>query len=113
MTMNPGTPPPESNPPITATPPANGADDGTFHQTREPRGEARLPLGDGVCHQLARAYVRVRMISTGALLLFLLVVAPLLQLCLSQMWVWIPAAVFTLISRRTLDRQTAFPRQRL
>lgn len=102
MTINPGTPAPDSNPPITEVPAAGGEDDGTFHEIREPRGDARLPLGDGVWHQLARAYVQVRMISTGVLLLLVLAVALILQLWLSQAWVWIPAGVFTVISVWTL-----------
>lgn len=84
MTTSPETPAPT---PRTET----VLDEGTFPAIREPRGAARLPLGDGTWHQLARAYVRVRMISTGTMLVLALVVAVVLQVWLGQTWVWIPA----------------------
>ena len=42
-------------------------DRGTYRAIREPRSAARLPLGDGTWHQLARQYVWVQLISTGGL----------------------------------------------
>ncbi|MFT4052419.1 MAG: PH domain-containing protein [Microbacterium sp.] len=59
----------------------------------EPRGERRLPLGDGVWHQISRAYVTVQVISGGALLAVVLVAALVLSLALGQVWAWIPAGV--------------------
>jgi uncharacterized protein len=74
-----------------------GLDDGTFPRILEPRGEARLPLGDGTWHQLARAYVWVSLISSGLVLVIVLAIALVLHLLLHQWWVWIPAGVILLI----------------
>jgi membrane protein YdbS with pleckstrin-like domain len=102
MTISPGTPPPDSNPPATDVAGDDALDSGTFPHILEPRAAARLPLGDGVWHQLARAYVWVQLISTGALLAVVVVAALVLQLWLSQTWVWIPAGVFAVICVWTL-----------
>jgi uncharacterized protein len=72
-------------------------DDATFSSVLQPRNPARLPLGDGTWHQLARAYVWVTLISTGATLLVVLAAALVLQLWLHQTWVWIPAGVLGII----------------
>lgn len=66
-------------------------DAGTYDRVREPRSPRRLPLGDGDWHQLARAYVRVRLISVGAVFLVVLVVALVVAVGLGQLWVWVPA----------------------
>jgi membrane protein YdbS with pleckstrin-like domain len=100
MTMTNSPEPPQSIPAASEQGPArsdSALDDGTFPRILEPRGEARLPIGDGTWHQLARAYVWVTLISTGAMLVFILVAAVVLQLWLHQTWVWIPAGIMTLI----------------
>lgn len=100
MTTSPGTPHPDSTPP--AAEPDLVLDRATFPEIREPRGAARLPLGDGTWHQLARAYVWVRLISTGAALAAVLVVALGMQFWLGQTWVWIPAGVAVVLCVWTL-----------
>ncbi|RKT31893.1 hypothetical protein DEU34_2973 [Microbacterium sp. AG1240] len=72
-------------------------DEGSFTRIIEPRSDARLPLGDGTWHQLARAYVWVQIISTGASALVVLAVAIGLQLWLDQPWTWIPAGIVLLL----------------
>jgi membrane protein YdbS with pleckstrin-like domain len=72
-------------------------DEGSFTRIIEPRSDARLPLGDGTWHQLARAYVWVQIISTGAFTLVVLAVAIGLQLWLDQPWTWIPAGLVLLV----------------
>lgn len=98
MTNNPETPAPESDPRGAERPlPADsGLDDGTFSRVLEPRAAARLPLGDGTWHQLARAYVWVNLISTGLVFAIVLAVAIAVQTLLHQTWVWIPAGVMLL-----------------
>jgi uncharacterized protein len=91
MTTSPQAPAPEPTP--EPAPQHPGLDDATFSRVLEPRGAARLPLGDGTWHQLARAYVWVSIISTGAMLVFVLAVALVLQFWLRQTWVWIPAGI--------------------
>ena len=68
-------------------------DVGTFDRVLEPRSTNRLALGDGRWHQLARAYVVVRLISIGILFVVVLAVALGLALLARQMWVWIPAGI--------------------
>ena len=41
-------------------------DAGTYDRVLEPRSENRLPLGDGVWHQISRRYIAAQLISTGA-----------------------------------------------
>jgi hypothetical protein len=74
----------------------------TFRTIRQPRGGARLPLGDGTWHQLARAYVWVQLISTTVLLLIVLAIALVLSLVLHQWWVWIPGGIVLVILAWTL-----------
>ncbi|MGL1273920.1 hypothetical protein ACSTKP_23875, partial [Vibrio parahaemolyticus] len=64
-------PPPEST--------ASVLDDATYSRILEPRGPGRLPLGDGTWHQLARAYVRVQLISQGAVFALALAAAIVVQ----------------------------------
>lgn len=73
-------------------------DDRTFSRVLEPRGEGRLPLGDGTWHQLARAYVRVQVISQGAVLLLVLAAAIVVQVVFGFSWHWIPAGVVLLVT---------------
>ncbi|KRA26042.1 hypothetical protein ASD65_11410 [Microbacterium sp. Root61] len=77
-------------------------DAGTYDRIREPRSGARLPLGDGTWHQLARAYVWVQLISTGAILLIVIAVVLVLTLVLHQMWALIPGGIFAVILLWTL-----------
>lgn len=97
---------PEATPQASPTDPTDDArvretaavlDEGSFTRIIEPRSEARLPLGDGTWHQLARAYVWVQIISTGAFSLVVLAVAIGLQLWLDQPWTWIPAGLVLLV----------------
>ncbi|MFG6503422.1 PH domain-containing protein [Microbacterium sp. P05] len=90
MTNPPEATPRESTPPTDAP---DALDAGTFERIVEPRSEARLPLGDGTWHQLARAYVWVQMISTGSVAVLVLAAALVLQIWLDQTWVWIPAGI--------------------
>lgn len=69
-------------------------DIGTFDGIREPRSADRLPLGDGTWHQLARPYVWVQLISTGAVALIVLTALVLATLLWGQWWPWIPGGVF-------------------
>jgi len=72
-------------------------DSGTFERIREPRSASRLPLGDGTWHQIARAYVWVQLISTGAFLLITVVAMLVLTLALHQWWAWIPGGILSII----------------
>lgn len=83
-------------------------DEGTYSRILEPRGAGRLPLGDGTWHQLARAYVRVQVISQGAFLLVVLAAALALHFFLNLQWQWIPAGVLAVI---TLVGLVITPRQ--
>ena len=98
-------------PPETATAASAGADPAdasdvldrdTFRTIREPRSSARLPLGDGTWHQLARQYVWVQLISTGVFALIVLGVVLLLTLVWGQWWAWIPGGIFLIILVWTL-----------
>ena len=66
----------------------------TYDAIREPRSAGRLPLGDGTWHQLARQYVWVQLISTGALALIVAAAALLVTLLWHQWWALIPGGVF-------------------
>jgi membrane protein YdbS with pleckstrin-like domain len=86
---------PEATP--TGSTPAEPLDERTFTRIVEPRSTARLPLGDGTWHQLARAYVWVQLISTGVGAVLVLAVALVVQFWLHQTWVWIPAGIVLLV----------------
>ena len=119
MTNSPDPLIPASDSPITTEPPAPAEaaaapgpdavlDAGTYERIREPRGDARLPLGDGVWHQISRRYVTVRLISTGAFLAIVVAAALVGALVLQWTWVWIPAGVviaITLVTLAILPRQ--------
>ena len=120
MTNNPDLPhppSPDSASPTTTdapetAPDAAGAatvlDAGTYDTILEPRGAGRLPLGDGVWHQISRNYVIVQLISTVAFLALIVAVALVVGLVLHQPWVWIPAGVVAVITLWTL---AILPRQ--
>ncbi|GAA3635541.1 hypothetical protein GCM10022200_18570 [Microbacterium awajiense] len=74
----------------------------TFPHIREPRGAARLPLGDGTWHQLARQYVWVQLISSGIVLLIALAATLVLALVLGQWWAWIAGGIFVVITAWTM-----------
>jgi len=82
--------------PDVAAPPVLDVD--TYSRILEPRAAGRLPLGDGTWHQLARAYVRVQLISQGTAFLIILAVALALQVFLHLQWQWIPAGVLLVIT---------------
>lgn len=69
----------------------------TFDRIKEPRGTARLPLGDGTWHQLARQYVWVQLISSGILLAIVVAVMVVLAFVFHQQWAWIPGGIITAI----------------
>jgi membrane protein YdbS with pleckstrin-like domain len=83
-------------------------DAGTYDAVLEPRSAHRVPLGDGVWHQISRRYVTVQLISTGAFLALVLAVAIVVAVVLGQVWVWIPAGIVLLITLWTL---AILPRQ--
>lgn len=83
-------------------------DAGTYAAVLEPRSAHRLPLGDGVWHQISRRYVTVQLISTGAFLALVLAIAVVVGIVLGQVWVWIPAGIVIAITLWTL---AILPRQ--
>ncbi|WP_374206469.1 PH domain-containing protein [Microbacterium sp. VKM Ac-2923] len=72
--------------------------DRTYDRILEPRSDRRLPLGDGTWHQLARAYVRVQLITQGAVFVLVIVAAVAAQVITGVRWQWIPAGVILLIT---------------
>lgn len=88
--------------------PTTTEDASSFTAILEPRSAHRLPLGDGVWHQISRKYVTVQLISTGAFLALVVAAALVLALVLGQIWVWIPAGIVIVITVWTL---AILPRQ--
>jgi uncharacterized protein len=89
-----------TNTPETAGPgsptgidPESQLDARTFDGIPQPRSAARLPLGDGEWHQLARAYVWVRLISTGIALVVVVALGLGLMFLTGTGWAWIPLGV--------------------
>lgn len=72
--------------------------DRTYDRILEPRSDRRLPLGDGTWHQLARAYVRVQLITQGAVFVLVIAAAVAAQVITGVRWQWIPAGVILLIT---------------
>ncbi|MBN9223817.1 MULTISPECIES: PH domain-containing protein [unclassified Microbacterium] len=100
---------PSSAAPSSAAPSRDAVlDGGTYDRILAPRSENRLPIGDGVWHQISRRYVTVQLISTGAFLALVIAAAVVLWLVLHLTWVWIPAAIVILITVWTL---AILPRQ--
>lgn len=100
---------PSSAAPSSAAPARDAVlDGGTYDRILAPRSENRLPIGDGVWHQISRRYVTVQLISTGAFLALVIAAAVVLWLVLQLTWVWIPAAIVILITVWTL---AILPRQ--
>ena len=73
-------------------------DDTTYDRILEPRSSRRLPLGDGTWHQLARAHVRVQLISQGASLVLVLAAAVIARIITGAQWQCIPAGIILLIT---------------
>ncbi|MBB2976892.1 hypothetical protein FHX49_002480 [Microbacterium endophyticum] len=106
---DPTNPPPPSQPATELAPPpsqptGSGSvlDIGTYHLIQEPRSAGRLPIGDGKWHQLARAYLWVRLISTAAILIVIPIAAVVISTLSRTPWVWIPAGIALLILAWTL-----------
>ncbi|GAA3777031.1 hypothetical protein GCM10022240_30570 [Microbacterium kribbense] len=84
-----------STDPTPATDPV--LDQRTFDRILQPRSDNRLPLGEGTWHQLARAYVWVRLISVTALLALVLVAAGVISAVSGRPWPWIPGGIAAVI----------------
>ncbi len=97
MTTPPETPPQDPSGPDLERP-AGVLDAGTYDRILEPRSERRLPLGDGTWHQLARAYVRVQLITQGAVFVLVLAAALVAQAITGVQWQWIPAGVVLVVT---------------
>lgn len=83
-------------------------DAGTYTAIVEPRSENRLPLGDGVWHQISPKYLVVQLISNGAVLALIVVAALVLWLWMGMQWVLLPAAIGAVI---TIAMLAVIPRQ--
>ncbi len=70
----------------------------TYDRILEPRSPGRLPLGDGTWHQLARAYVRVQLITQGAVIAIVIAVAVTAQVITGVWWQWIPAGIIAFVT---------------
>lgn len=68
-------------------------DAGTYERILEPRSANRLPLGDGVWHQISRKYVTVQAIATGILVAIVIGAALTVWLTTAHWWPWIVAGV--------------------
>ncbi|WP_454137169.1 PH domain-containing protein [Microbacterium paulum] len=108
MTNTPDQTSPASGSRTTTDPAAAALDAGTYDRILEPRSENRLPLGDGVWHQISRRYVTVQLISTGAFLALVIAVALVVWLVAGQMWILIPAGLVVVVTLWTL---AILPRQ--
>ena len=108
MTNTPDQTSPDSDSRTTTEPAAAALDAGTYDRILEPRSENRLPLGDGVWHQISRRYVTVQLISTGAFLALVIAVALVVWLVAGQMWILIPAGLVVVVTLWTL---AILPRQ--
>lgn len=103
MTSTPEIPSPDSDsliatePDAASTDPAAALDEGTYERIVEPRNPARLPLGDGVWHQISPKYLTVQLISSGLLLALTIAAALVVWLVWHQTWVLIPAGVVVVI----------------
>ncbi len=108
MTNTPDQTNPDSDSRTTTEPAAAALDAGTYDRILEPRSENRLPLGDGVWHQISRRYVTVQLISTGAFLALVVAVALVVWLVAGQVWILIPAGLVVVVTLWTL---AILPRQ--
>ena len=94
----PGSGVPDAGAPGDRGPVSGSLDERTYDAILEPRSPRRLPLGDGTWHQLARAYVRVQLISQGAFFLLVLAVSVVVQVVVHVQWQWIPAGIVLLVT---------------
>lgn len=90
------------NPETAPLNPAEGTDlgaldQGTYTRLRTARNEARLEL-DGTWHQISPRYVVSQIVQNVIFLVFIAVVAVVLNIVLEQDWVWIPAGVILLLT---------------
>lgn len=108
MTNTPDQTNPDSDSRTTTEPAAAALDAGTYDRILEPRSENRLPLGDGVWHQISRRYVTVQLISTGAFLALVVAAALVVWLVAGQVWILIPAGLVVVVTLWTL---AILPRQ--
>ena len=108
MTNTPDQTSPDSDSRTTTEPAAAALDAGTYDRILEPRSENRLPLGDGVWHQISRRYVTVQLISTGAFLALVVAAALVVWLVAGQVWILIPAGLVVVVTLWTL---AILPRQ--
>lgn len=108
MTNTPDQTSPASGSRRTTDPAPAALDAGTYDRILEPRSENRLPLGDGVWHQISRRYVTVQLISTGAFLALVIAVALVVWLVAGHMWILIPAGLVVVVTLWTL---AILPRQ--
>ncbi|MEV8267392.1 PH domain-containing protein [Microbacterium sp. NPDC076911] len=69
----------------------------TFSKLVEPRSEHRLVLEAGIWHQISPKYVIVQLISSGTVLLLVIVATLLLALLWNQWWAWIPGGIITFV----------------
>ncbi|MBA8817695.1 hypothetical protein FHX48_002800 [Microbacterium halimionae] len=102
---DPTNPPPSE--PVTDLPPApveteSALDVDTFRKIPEPRSAAKLPIGDGQWHQLARAYLWVRLISTAVVMIAIPIAAVVISTLSGTPWVWIPAGIALVVIAWTL-----------
>lgn len=91
MTNNPEEPIRESE--HTATEPESRLDRDTFPELVETASEARLTVGDGTWHQLARSYVWVQLISAAIGLVLVAVAASIASFGFGFWIAWIPAGI--------------------
>lgn len=104
MTINPSPENPTSDSPTTD----ERLDAGTFSRIIEPRGENRLPLGDGTWHQVSPKYVTVELISNLLWVAICVIVGVAVQVFASWPWIWLivgPLSIVQLITLALLPRQ--------
>lgn len=76
---------------------AASLDHGTYRRLIEPRSPHRLALEEGRWHQISRRYVWVQLISSGTMLLLVVVAMLVLALGLEQRWALIPGGILSAI----------------
>jgi membrane protein YdbS with pleckstrin-like domain len=103
---------------VQAEAPAHGAVDGaegaasldqdTYGRLIEPRSPNRLALEQGTWHQISRKYLWVQLISSGTVLVLVIVGMLVLAIALEQRWALIPGGIFSAILIWTM---AVLPRQ--
>lgn len=76
---------------------AASLDQGTYARLVEPRSPNRLALEQGTWHQISRKYLWVQLISSGTVLVLVIVGMLVLTLALEQTWALIPGGIFSAI----------------